>query len=120
MTDQLYREKLDSKEEVQDWMEAALGGELDEGIYELDVKNVEEDMSYPEDRVTPGFTAPHSISDLQCVARVSKDSIKENRSELESFLAESYSSEQFLGTGFYGATSKRGSEMTVSRACYFE
>lgn len=120
MREAIQRKKLDSAGEVQDWVERALDGELEPGVYHLDVSNVEQDMSYPESRKVPGFTAPHSRSDLQCVARVSNDDIRENRSELEQTLDELYQEEDFLGTGSYGVTSRRDGNWTLSRGCYFE
>lgn len=120
MIEGLEEETLESKEEVQNWINNALNGDIDEGVYKLDVSQVEKDMAYKEDRAMPGFTAPHSRSDLQCVARVSNDSIKENKAELEQVLDSLYSGKEFLGTEGYGVTSRRNGTTTVSRGCYFQ
>lgn len=114
------REQLDSKEKVRSWERRALEGDTEEGIRVLEV-DAEEDMSYPEDREVPGYTAPHSREDIVTVAAVYEtESLTEAVDELEQYLEENFPDQEFLGPEDYGITSRKRNGRVLSRACYIE
>lgn len=119
-----YDRVLTSPKEVLKFEREALAGGVEPGIYKIDVSEIEADMSYPEDRLTPGAKAKHSEVNLETVVRVlSSEESMNDQAGLLQYMAEEYEDPEFLRPeGYEGSpvASMRTEDALVQRACVIQ